>query len=987
VTASITGTSNNIAVSAAAGTHFTVLAPASATAGTAFNFTVTALDQFNNTASTYAGTVHFTSSDSAATLPVNSTLATGAGTFSATLNTVGNRTVTATDTVTSSITGTSNSVNVGSISTTTSISPSSATVPYGTAQTFTATVTGAPGTPTGTVTFTDTTTSTTLGSSTLNGSSQASQTVTLAAGSHTIQATYNGDGTHSGSSNTTSVTVNKAVLTVTANNASTSVGVAVPILTATITGFVNGDTSAVVTGAPALTTTATVSSPAGNYQIVPAAGTLAAANYSFAFVNGTLVITLFPTIVSKTGGTTSAGSSIYLGQSFTTPSGGPWINFSFSFFSDQGVSPQAAGTAYLFTAPYNGTPGGLSGNLSPQTVAMARSARLAAPGPQVAAAGFVAASVGISGGAYVFPPSVVLQPNTQYFIYEDGALSGVLDGSGLTGGNGYGAASPASTFGPLGSSANFRVTGSLLPPPPLVSSVALSSSLNPSSLGQAVTFTAAVSGSGNTPTGTVQFLDSATPLGTAAVSGGVAVFSTAALAAGSHFITAAYSGGAGYPPAQASITQRVTALASTLTATANPPAPVFGRPVTLTAAVGPAIAPTGFAPPTGQVTFALESGVLFAPPATLGTAPLASGGASLTINNLAVGSHLILVGYSGDSTWSAATREISVTVSPAPTAATVSMTVVSGKPVLTSAVSAVAPGSGTPTGTVRFIDTSNNAALANAALSGGSASATAPSTAAGHPVTAVYSGDANFQGSTAVPLPAVTNAASDGLGNLAPEEVASLSGVTGLTGDTSGQPPLQTSLGGVAVKITDSAGTARSALLYGVFASAGQINLAIPGDAAAGLAALALARADGTTVATAINIAGIAPGIFTANANGQGVFAGQVIHVHADGSQTIADSSVWSASVNAFAANPIGVGPVGDRVVLVLYGTGIRHAASVTAAINGTAAPVLFSGAQGQFPGLDQINIELPRTLAAGPATLTITADGQTANPVTLAVQ
>src|SRR5205823_4918029 len=105
-------TSNTIAVTAAAATHFSVSAPSSATAGTVFSFTVTAQDQFNNTATGYAGTVHFTSSDGQAVLPANSPLTNGTGTFSATLNTPGNQTITATDTATSSITGTSNAINV-----------------------------------------------------------------------------------------------------------------------------------------------------------------------------------------------------------------------------------------------------------------------------------------------------------------------------------------------------------------------------------------------------------------------------------------------------------------------------------------------------------------------------------------------------------------------------------------------------------------------------------------------------------------------------------------------------------------------------------------------------------------------------------------------------------------------------------------------------------------------------------------------------------
>src|SRR5262249_271094 len=109
---SITGTSNSVAVSAAAATHFLVNAPASATAGTAFNFTVTAQDQFNNTDTAYTGTVHFTSGDGSATLPADSPLTNGVGTFSATLNTPGNQTITGTDTSNSSITGISNTINV-----------------------------------------------------------------------------------------------------------------------------------------------------------------------------------------------------------------------------------------------------------------------------------------------------------------------------------------------------------------------------------------------------------------------------------------------------------------------------------------------------------------------------------------------------------------------------------------------------------------------------------------------------------------------------------------------------------------------------------------------------------------------------------------------------------------------------------------------------------------------------------------------------------
>ncbi len=92
-------------------THFSVTTTASPSAGAAFNFTVTALAASGQTATTYSGTVHFTSTDGQAVLPANSALVNGTGTFSVTLKTVGSQTITATDT-SAPITGTSSSINV-----------------------------------------------------------------------------------------------------------------------------------------------------------------------------------------------------------------------------------------------------------------------------------------------------------------------------------------------------------------------------------------------------------------------------------------------------------------------------------------------------------------------------------------------------------------------------------------------------------------------------------------------------------------------------------------------------------------------------------------------------------------------------------------------------------------------------------------------------------------------------------------------------------
>ena len=128
-----------VVFSPTAATHFVVSAPAGATAGVAFNVTVTAKDASGNTAPSYAGIVKITSSDSTAVLPANATLTNGVGTFSVTLKKAGSQTVTATDTVTSTITGTSATITVAAAAATHLGVASAASVNSGTALVVTVT--------------------------------------------------------------------------------------------------------------------------------------------------------------------------------------------------------------------------------------------------------------------------------------------------------------------------------------------------------------------------------------------------------------------------------------------------------------------------------------------------------------------------------------------------------------------------------------------------------------------------------------------------------------------------------------------------------------------------------------------------------------------------------------------------------------------------------------------------------------------------------
>ena len=87
------------------------------------------------------------------------------------------------------------------------------------------------------------------------------------------------------------INVDPATLTVTADGKNKVYGAALPALTASYSGFVNSDDASILSGAPSLTTTAVTSSPAGKYPITAAAGTLSAANYTFAFQSGALAVT------------------------------------------------------------------------------------------------------------------------------------------------------------------------------------------------------------------------------------------------------------------------------------------------------------------------------------------------------------------------------------------------------------------------------------------------------------------------------------------------------------------------------------------------------------------------------------------------------------------------------------------------------------------------------------------------------------------------
>src|SRR5882672_1897832 len=278
---------------------------------------------------------------------------------------------------------------------------------------------------------------------------------------------------------------------------------------------------------------------------------------------------------------------------------------------------------------------------------------------------------------------------------------------------------------------------------------ALVSSQNPSVFGQAVTFSVTVSSPAGTPTGTVTFLDGATGIGTGTLdSSARAALSISSLAVGAHSITASYGGDTNFDSSSSSLLSQIVnkdAATVTLNSSANPS--VFGQEVTFTATA--AAAAPGAGTVTGTVAF--QDGAT-----TLSILNLVNGQASFTTSSLAVASHSITAVYNSDSNFNAASSAaFSQTVNKDASSATLSSSanpsVFGQAAAFTATVSAAAPGAGTPTGTVIFQDGSTSLGTAN--LLNGQASVTLSALGVGlHSVTAVYSGDGNFTGSTSATL-------------------------------------------------------------------------------------------------------------------------------------------------------------------------------------------------------------------------------------------
>jgi sugar lactone lactonase YvrE len=764
-------------------THVTLTSSANpASLGSAITFTAVVENSLPVAAT---GTVNFF--DGTVLIGAASLNATGVGAFSTATLATGSHSITAVyggDSQNGAATSPALSQSVKQATTTVLTSSANPAVAAASV-TLTATVTGPNGSatvPGGVVTFSDG--ATTIGQGTLNTSGVATLAIsTLVGGQHTITASYSGDSSDTASVSVALIeTMGKAATTtsLTTSNASGFAGVSVTFtsVVARTDGVVPTGTVTYLDGGVAIGTgtinaagTATLTTAAldGGAHIISAAYGGDASN--LASTSGNVSETVQPiataTAMALSANPGIAGAALQMTatvtQTGTIGNGGAFSGT--ATFLDGGtalgtaavsstgiavlsVSTLAVGS-HTISASYGGSANYLASTSTPasETISPATTSTVLVSSAGVSIAGLpltLTATVKGNGGVPAGVVTFTDGPGVGATLLGTGTLnaSGIasITTSTLAVGQhtlwavyGGDARDTASTSAALSQTVQIATSGTVL-----------ASSLNPSTFGASVTFTASVTTNGGAATGLVTFSDGAVALGSAALSSGAAVFSSSTLALGAHSITASYAGDANNAASVSPLLGEQVQQAGpvTLASSANPS--LAGVAVTFTATIA---APQGVAV-TGTVTF--RDGATM-----LGTANVNSSGvATFRTVTLAVGQHSIVASYGGDTNNRAASS--SLLVQTVQTAGTSVALISSANPSLTTAAltltATVVGAGGIVTGTVTFQDgtTLLGASSLNAA---GVSTLVVNGLAPGlHSIVAVYGGDANNLASTSPSL-------------------------------------------------------------------------------------------------------------------------------------------------------------------------------------------------------------------------------------------
>jgi YVTN family beta-propeller protein len=566
---------------------------------------------------------------------------------------------------------------------------------------------------------------------TTNEQGQAETVVTLSplgVGSYTAIATL----TNNGATATYNLTVSPAPLQVIANPQQRAFGQANPTLTYTYSGFVNGETSAVVSGTPTLTTTATTSSTAGPYPITVNTTGMSAGNYTLTGVNGTLTVTQASTTVTLAVSPTSVtyGNATTLTATVSAGATG-----TVSFYEGGILLGTVAVSNNAATLPVSTLPVGTHNNLTAAYSGDSNFAAATSPAQLlIVTPAPLQVIVAAASRAYG-------QPNPDFTFSYSGFVNGDTEAavSGVPG-----LITTATQSSPPGnypisvnvssmSALNYILTGiaSTLTVAQANSTVVLTAAPSSVMYGDPSTLIANVI---HGATGTVSFYEGTTLLGSASVdSAGTAVLPVSKLNVGTHTITAIYNGDSNFltttsAPASLTVTQR--------TATGGGPALIVT--VNNASRTSTETNPPFSYSPAGQLyngdTYVTAISGTPSYSTSAGTTP---GDYAVTVSGLTSSNYSITF-VAGTLTVTATPTTTTLVASPS--------TPQYGDPVTLSA--SVSPSA--VTGTISFYD--GSVLLGSGAVSGGTANLVTSTLSAGtHSITAIYNGDVDYASSTSTP--------------------------------------------------------------------------------------------------------------------------------------------------------------------------------------------------------------------------------------------
>lgn len=625
-----------------------------------------------------------------------------------------------------------------------------------------------------------------LGTGSLNYGGAQITTAALSAGSHTITASYPGDGNYAASiSGDLTQTVAKQTTTTTlgSNNDPSIFGNSITFGARVVQGVPDGEIVTFYDGGASIGTGSTngwnayfttPSLSVGSHSIKASypgdASNLASTSNIVTQIVGKQATT---TTVSSNANPSTFGASVTLAAQISGSIQGVPSGVTVTFFDGSttlGTCSTSGGNAYFTTSALARGSHGITASYPGDASSLGSTSNVLTQVVGVQATTTTISSndnPSVLGAPVTFNAYVSSQfgsaPNGEPVTFLDGSTT--LGTSSTSGGSAYFTAfalAPGShsiTASYPGDSMNLASTSSALSQivGNQTTSTTLLSSQNPAFYGQSVTFIAQITGSIEpVPDGeTMTFYDGSTSIGTGTTSNGFATLSTTALAVGSHNISAKYPGdGSSQGSTSNALAQTINKqpTLSLVTSSVNPAGP--GASITFTATFSPAV-------PNGEsVTFYDGS-------ASIGTGLTASGIATLTISSLSSGNHSISAKYPGDSNFSASTSAALVqTVSAVSTSTSTTVSSsynpsVTGVPVVFTAVVSTLSGT-VPNGeTVTFYDGSNS--IGAGVTSGGNAKFRTAGLGAGtHNITAAYSGDPSYSASTSGALTQVVNTSAIG---------------------------------------------------------------------------------------------------------------------------------------------------------------------------------------------------------------------------------